>query len=361
MTTFLQLHLLTAYPPSNPNRDDQGRPKSAMVGGAQRLRLSSQSIKRAARQSAAFQTALAGHLGDRTKRMGEVILTHLKGTGADDKTANKVASDIVDVFGKLDDARNKKEGVLRTAQLAFISPDERRFSLDLADRVMAGEPMPKDAKALANIILRTADGAADIAMFGRMLADDPDFNREAAVQVSHAITTHGAQVEDDFFTAVDDLKTRAEDAGAEHVGEHAFGSGVFYLYACVNCDLLVENLAGDTELAQASAAALLEALATATPTGKQNSHAHHPRAGYIRAEIGSAQPRDLTGAFYDPVKTMPWMGTSIQVLEAMAERLDNAYGAAPDRVAIMDLEKGTGKLAELKSFAKSAIGAVADA
>ena len=33
MTTFVQFHLLTPYPPSNPNRDDQGRPKQASVGG----------------------------------------------------------------------------------------------------------------------------------------------------------------------------------------------------------------------------------------------------------------------------------------------------------------------------------------
>ncbi|WP_227284943.1 type I-E CRISPR-associated protein Cas7/Cse4/CasC [Boseongicola sp. H5] len=354
MTTFLQFHLLTAYPPSNPNRDDQGRPKTAMVGGAPRLRLSSQSIKRAARQSPAFQQALEGHLGARTKRIGEVIAEHLEDQGADAAKAKEVAAQVADVFGKLDEARNKKEGVLRTAQLAFISPDEQRFAIELAKKAMAGEPMPKD-KDLAKTVLRSADGAADIAMFGRMLADDPDFNREAAVQVGHAITTHAAQVEDDFFTAVDDLKTRAEDAGAEHVGEHAFGSGLYYLYACVNCDLLVENLAGDRTLAATSVEALVEALATATPTGKQNSHAHHPRAAYIRAERGSAQPRDLTGAFYEPVRQTPWLETSIAALEDMAERIDGAYGAAPDAHRVLNLPKGEGTLADIKAFARSAV------
>lgn len=355
MTTFLQFHLLTAYPPSNPNRDDQGRPKTATVGGAPRLRLSSQSIKRAARQSPAFQTALQGHLGERTKRIGEVIMAHLESQGAEVARAKDVAGQIADVFGKLDDARNKKDGVLRTSQLVFISPDERRLAIELAEKVIAGEPVPKD-KDLAKTILRTADGAADIAMFGRMLADDPDFNREAAVQVGHAITTHAAQVKDDFFTAVDDLKTRAEDAGAEHVGEHAFGSGLYYLYACVNCDLLVENLAGDRDLAATSAEALAEALATATPTGKQNSHAHHPRAEYIRAERGSTQPRDLTGAFFEPVHATPWLETSISALEAMAERLDGAYGAAPEAQAVMNLPKGQGTLAEIKAFVRAAFG-----
>ncbi len=357
MTTFLQLHFLAPYPPSNPNRDDQGRPKTAIVGGAPRLRLSSQSIKRAARQSAAFQADLAGRLGDRTKRIGEVIATHLEGKGAATDNAKEIASKVADAFGKLDAARNKKEGVLRTAQLAFISPDERRLAIELAEKVLAGEKLP-EGKDLAKAVLRTADGAADIAMFGRMLADDPDFNREAAVQVSHAITTHAAQVEDDFFTAVDDLKTRAEDAGAEHVGEHGFGSGVYYLYACVNCDLLLENLAGQSDLAQTSAKALVTALATATPTGKQNSHAHHPRAGFIRAEAGSAQPRDLTGAFFEPVKERPWLEQSISALEDMAARLDNAYGAVQAATVRMNVLTGEGTLEDIRRFAAQAVGSL---
>ena len=55
MTQFIQLHLLTSYPPSNLNRDDLGRPKSAQIGGVGRLRVSSQSLKRAWRTSEVFQ------------------------------------------------------------------------------------------------------------------------------------------------------------------------------------------------------------------------------------------------------------------------------------------------------------------
>lgn len=134
-------------------------------------------------------------------------------------------------------------------------------------------------------------------MFGRMLAESPDYNRDAAVQVAHAFTTHRAQAQDDWFSAVDDLKTRDAESGAGHIGEHGFGSGVYYLYACVNVDLLVENLNGDAALAAKGLEALAKALATATPKGKQNSHAHHPRAGYIRVERGPQQPRDPVGRF----------------------------------------------------------------
>ena len=63
MSRFLQLHLLTFFPPANLNRDDLGRPKTAIVGGVTRLRLSSQALKRAWRTSDLFSTALAGQWG----------------------------------------------------------------------------------------------------------------------------------------------------------------------------------------------------------------------------------------------------------------------------------------------------------
>ena len=124
MSQFLQLHYLTVYPLSNPNRDDQGRPKSASYGGAPRLRISSQALKRAARLSDVMQTDLMGHLGERTQRIGEVIRDTLKAKGIDGDTASELAVKVADVFGKIDD-KARKEGRIRTRQLAFVSPDER--------------------------------------------------------------------------------------------------------------------------------------------------------------------------------------------------------------------------------------------
>src|SRR6478609_387377 len=92
--------------------------------------------------------------------------------------------------GALEDenATNNKASFIK--QLAFISPEEKTAALALADKLAAGETLPKDTKDLVPLVLRKSDTATDIAMFGRMLADNPDFNREAAVQVAHAITTH---------------------------------------------------------------------------------------------------------------------------------------------------------------------------
>lgn len=354
MTTFLQVHLLTVYPPSNPNRDDQGFPKEARFGGTRRLRLSSQSIKRAVRMSPPFQQGLAGNLGQRTKLIGNVIREHLEKQDVAREKAREIAEKVSAAFGKITPADKKRPEWIQGTTLAFISPEERSLALELADAVLAGKALPGE-KDLAKTVLRSADGAVDIAMFGRMLADSADFNRDAAVQVGHAITTHRAEAEDDFFTAVDDLKTREEDAGGAHLGQHAFGSGVYYLYACVNCDLLVENLRNDAPLARKGLDSLIRALATATPSGKQNSHAHHPRAAYIRAEIGPQSPRDLTGAFLKAVSGDHLLQASIDALTDMVARIDAAYGPAADRHAVMDVLAGRGTLDEIVAFAASAV------
>ncbi len=354
MTTFVQFHLLTAYPPSNPNRDDQGRPKQATMGGAPRLRLSSQSIKRAVRECSYFENDLADNTGTRTKRLFERLKEKLLQDGVSEKDAQDTAEKVAKIFGKLEAPKKEEPEKLIATTLAFISPDEWRLAEDLAAKMLAGEDLPKD-KDLKKLVLRRADGAVDIAMFGRMLADDPDYNRDAAVQVGHAITTHRVLAEDDWFAAVDDLKTRAEDAGAGHLGETGFGSGVYYLYACVNVDLLVENLAGDRDLAARGLESLARALATATPRGKQNSFAHHPRAGYIRVEKGGQQPRDLSGAFFAPVKGEDLLAASKSALAATADQIDRAYGDCCDAHLVMDVTAGIGSLDEIAAFAAGAV------
>lgn len=349
MSRFVQLHFLTIYPPSNPNRDDQGRPKTAVYGGVRRLRLSSQSLKRAARLSDAMRRGLGGYMGERTQRIGDEVRKHLLDKGAKEKHADSIAKDIADIFGKVDESAIKKNPAnVRTRQLVFVSPDERAAAFEWADRMLAGEGKPANLK---EVVLRTADGAVDVAMFGRMLAADPDFNRDAAVQLSHAITTHRAMVEDDYYTAVDDLKRPAEDLGAGFVGEAGFGSGVYYLYACINTGLLVTNLGGDRSLARQAMEAAVEAFATATPSGKRNSYGHHARAGYIRAEAGETQPRSLAAAFLRPVEGADLMRASVEALEAMAAKFDRAYGPQADADETMDVDKGVGSMAALKAFA----------
>lgn len=349
MTTFIQFHVLTAYPPSNPNRDDQGRPKQANMGGAPRLRLSSQSLKRAFRESSYFANDLAGHTGTRTKRLFEQLRAKLIAGGASDTAATDVAKTVAGIFGKLEKPKKDAPDDIVATTLAFVSPEEWALADDLAATLLAGADLPPE-KDLKKRVLRKADGAVDIAMFGRMLAEGPEFNRDAAVQVGHAVTTHRALAEDDWFSAVDDLKTREEDMGAGHIGEMGFGSAVYYLYACINVDLLVENLAGDKELAARGAASLTRALAMASPGGKRNSFAHNPRAAFMRVEAGPQQPRDLTGAFFKPVSGADLLGASVAALGAMADQIDAAYGPACDASRVMNVAEGQGTLDDLSQF-----------
>lgn len=347
MSRFLQLHLLTFYPPANLNRDDSGRPKSAVMGGAPRLRVSSQSLKRAWRTSDVFAAALTGHLAQRTQRLGEDILTHLTAKGVPADTALKAARAVAGVFGKI--KGEKDTNPARIEQLAFISPAERAAALAAAEQAAAGGDAPKPETLLAR-----TDTAADIAMFGRMLADTPDFNREAAVQVAHAVTTHKAVVEDDFYTAVDDLKKPAEDAGAGFLGEQGFGSGVFYLYVCIDIALLAKNLGGDTALAGTATAALAEAASTIAPGGKQASFASRARAHYLLAERGDQQPRTLAGAFVPPVTGDDPVGESAKALKKWRDRLDSAYGPGADAIKVMDVVAGEGTLTDIVAFCRAA-------
>lgn len=362
MTTFVQFHLLTSYGPSNPNRDDQGRPKQAMVGGVPRLRMSSQSVKRALRESSFFALDLAGHTGTRTKQLHDRLRQYLTGKGISDKAASDAATTVAGIFGKLETVKEKDGSEkVKATTLAFISPAEWALAEELAGKAAAGEALPKD-KDLKKLVLRRADGAVDIAMFGRMLADDADYNRDAAVQVAHAITTHKAQAEEDWYSAVDDLN-KAEDTGAGHLGETAFGSGIYYQYVCVNCDLLIENLGGDRELAVRGIEALAKALPQTAPAGKQNSFAHRPMAFYMRAEAGTRAPRDLSGAFFTPIdrKLQDLMVNdlqtgSIKALRATIEQIDACYydGNAEASVELNTLD-GTGKLSEIVRFAGEAV------
>lgn len=350
MSHFLQLHLLTFYPPSNLNRDDTGRPKTATIGGVARLRISSQALKRAWRTSEVFAGRLREHRGERTQRIGEEIERHLRERGQPADRALEIARSIAQHFGKLKSANDPAPA--RTQQLAFISPEERMAALALADRIAAGEKIEPTVERL----LRHSDTAADIAMFGRMLADNPAYNREAAVQVAHAITTHRVTVEDDYYTAIDDLKMPEEDAGAGFVGELGFGSGIFYLYACVDTGLLLRNLGGEKSLAAAACTALAEAAATVSPKGKQPAFAARARAHYVLAEFGNAQPRTLAGAFVRPVEGADLAAASVAQLEDWREKLDRAYGPAAETHTTMNVAAGTGTLAEILEFCRDAAG-----
>lgn len=341
MSNFIQLHLLTSYAPSNLNRDDLGRPKTAKMGGFERLRVSSQSLKRNWRISDVFQQALSGHIGTRTKRFGNEVYEQLINDGCTEKQATEWARSIANVFGKI-----KKEG-LEIEQLAHISPTEQQAALSLA-KTLAEEKRAPEAAELS--LLKNNNTAADIAMFGRMLASAPAYNVEAACQVAHAISVHSVVVEDDYFTAVDDLNDGSEDAGSSHIGETGFAAALFYSYICINKTLLVENLDGNEDLANKAIQALTEAATSVSPSGKQNSYASRARANYVLAEKGEQQPRSLSVAFLKPIQDNDQATAAISALQKQVENMDKVYGECADERYQINVFEGEGTLKELLEF-----------
>lgn len=342
MTRFIQLHLLVSYPPSNLNRDDRGRPKTAKVGGYDRLRVSSQSLKRAWRTSEAFQSALAGHIGTRTKRFGQEAFKALVKGGVSESDAKDWAGKITAVYGK-----PKKDNRLETETLVHISPEERATMDGLVSKLIAErrEPTQDELDDLLHL-----QHAVDIAMFGRMIADRPERNEEAAVQVAHAIAVHASAVEDDYFTAVDDLNKGRDETGAGHVGEAGFGAALLYEYLCIDRDQLLKNLGGDETLASCSLRALTEVVLTVGPSGKQNSFASRAYVHYALAEKGPQQPRALSLAFLKPISGTDYGKEATEALKRIRDNMNTVYGACADAHKEFDVLTGSGSKAELIEF-----------
>jgi CRISPR system Cascade subunit CasC len=328
MSRFIQLHILTSYPPANLNRDDLGRPKTAKMGNVDRLRVSSQSLKRAWRTSPLFQSALDGHIGIRTKKLGQGAFDQLIAGGIGEKNAKEWASSIAGAFGKV-----KKDNPLEIEQLAHVSPAEEQLITDLV-AVLVKEIRKPEEKDLA--LLKKEAHAVDIALFGRMLASSPAYNVEAACQVAHAISVHPVVIEDDYFTAVDDLNDGQDDAGASHIGESGFAAGLFYLYVCIDKSLLADNLDNNDELVQKTLKGLIEATMKVGPTGKQNSFASRAYATYALGEVGKQQPRSLSVAYLQPLVSNDQGVDAISRLNDHRDQQQKVYGDCCEHSAVIN-------------------------
>jgi CRISPR system Cascade subunit CasC len=171
--------------------------------------------------------------------------------------------------------------------------------------------------------------AADIALFGRMIADDKNMNVDAACQVAHALSTNKVEMEMDYFTAVDDLLPD-EESGSDMIGVVEFNSSCFYRYSNINLTKLRNNLGFNDDLLTAAVLGYVEASVKAVPTGKQNSMAAQNPAGYVRAILrNDGFPWSLANAFQKPVRATAEESLeerSIAVLEDYFERLKSVYG-----------------------------------
>ncbi len=304
---FIELHLIQNFAPANLNRDDTNNPKDCTFGGVRRARISSQSLKRAIRYQPVFAETTKAENGERSKWMSRPIKKALIDAGKDEESATKVAIAFVNAYAAKSDKKNPE----RASVLLYFAQEEIEAAVQgLLENWDAAVTAAKNGKSVNSVVsalekaTRNRTSAPDIALFGRMMAEKPALNIDAACQVAHAISTHRVQMEMDFYTAVDDLQDRSDEegAGAGMMGFTNFNSACFYRYARIDWTQLVENIGGNADLARRTVEGFLRAAIDAIPTGKQNSFAaQNPTnlAMVVVREDGKSW--NLANAFEEPV------------------------------------------------------------
>ncbi len=333
---LIQIHMLQNYAPSNLNRDDSGSPKSAVFGGYQRGRISSQCLKRSIRQSDTFVDAFKADklLANRTQLLPKLINDELEKMNVDEDVRQAIVIRAPEIG---QESKKRKEitgdpADQKTRQLIFIGSGEAQ---EIAQKLLAKyeEVGGKKWKTLKIDEITKTLGASlplsvDIAMFGRMTTSAAFEDVHAAVQVAHALSTNRIVPEYDYFTAVDDLKP-SNDPGAGMIGDVEFNSSTYYKYFNIHWDNLVGNLGGDVEIAARAVSALIEAAAIAQPSGKQNSFAAQNLPDFVMVEISDKNiPVSYTNAFLKPIDKFKGtlMENSIEELDKYAAKLRTVYG-----------------------------------
>lgn len=334
---FINFHVLISHSPSCLNRDDMNMQKTAVFGGVNRVRVSSQSLKRAMRMSD-YHHATLGEPSIRTRDLGKLKarFTELLKDRFD-----------AELIGRALEWISGKEGIAEGVADDAVAPwsvDEVAYFCELirAD----GQDIKKLEKQIekeARPFRAAMSNALDIALSGRMATSGLMSNLpvDGALAVAHAITTHAVEPQDvDWFTAVDDLTIDAGETGAGHLDTQQFSSGVFYRYASLNLKQLqvnlglIENIKA-AETAESRQRALdiarhvFHLLATVVPSAKQQSFAAHNLADFAITSF-SDQPISLANAFEQPVKrdykAAGFLKPSISSLSDYWTRIHHAYG-----------------------------------
>lgn len=332
--TVIDIHILQTVPPSNINRDDTGSPKTATYGGVRRARVSSQAWKRAAR--VAFGEHLdSSDLGVRTKRVVELLAREITAQAPElAGRASELAAETFRAVG-IEVKAPKKTGTNKAAveeagYLVFLSTRQVENLAAAAIAAADADDVAKALKAAKVKDLANRDHSVDVALFGRMVADQADINVDAAAQVAHALSVHAAETEFDYFTAVDDLNT-AEETGAGMIGTVEFTSSTLYRYAALDVNRLADNL-GDTTATQRAVEAFVEAFVRSMPTGKQNTFANRTLPEAVVVQVRDSQPINLVGAFENPVRELEKGGRIKAAAEALrneAREIEGSYSESP--------------------------------
>lgn len=318
---YVDVHVLQTVPPSCVNRDDTGSPKTAVYGGMTRARVSSQCWKRAVRMM--FRELMPPEeLGVRTKKIVSMVADEIRrlDAGIDPETS---AQRLLENAGLK--IKSFEKG---TDALFFLSIAQAKALAKLAveDPETMKEKPSKEAREKAQSALKQFP-AIDVALFGRMVADDPSLNTDACAQVAHSISTHKVSNEYDYFTAVDDLSNE-DNAGAGHIGTVEFNSSTLYRYATVAVHELHKQLGEDTIDAVNQ---FVRAFVCSMPTGKQNTFANRTLPDTILVTLRKDQPINFVGAFEKPIQTSDdgYVTGSAKRLVVHAMRVYSSFAKKP--------------------------------
>jgi CRISPR system Cascade subunit CasC len=281
--------------------------------------------------------ALCG--GVRTRQLARLIAEKVQG-GQD---VQKRAEKILDLCGfKAKKAKKEETDDSTDAEKSKMLIYTSGQAIEEMAGLLRNADGKSDKEVAAELCLLITKHVAvpDIALSGRMLEPDKSAKElwkglnttvEAALQAAHAISTHEARPEVDYYVAADDIP--GEDAGAGYLDDAMFASACFYKYFSIDWEKLVENLSGNKDLAAHTIGAFIRAAALANPTGKQNSFAaHNPPDGMLIQFAASAT--SYANAFAAPVsgKGSPdVVSQSVAQLADYVRDLDAGYGKPEKR------------------------------
>jgi len=372
MARFIQIHSLVSYPGVLLNRDDAGLAKRLPYGGAVRIRVSSQCLKRHWRlaEDEWALKAIGAPMGFRSREIVErEILPKL--TGADEVLKGIETALVRHIYGKNSAAvKDRQAMLLGQPEIDYLTGQAQEAAAEAADAKSAEAAIDArigkgDGKRNLSTMKEVAGNLAaglEAALFGRMVTSDPEANTDAAIHVAHSFTVHVQESESDYFTVVDDLRVRDDQAGSGGIFDTELTSGLFYGYVVVDVPLLVANLAGDKDLAAKVVEHLVHLIATVSPGAKKGSTAPYGYADLVLVELGRRQPRSLAGAFRKPVDlTGDIAAAAADRLAGKLDQLDAAYGAHEARSLLSTLDHtphNLGTPQSLDSIAAAAAAAV---
>ena len=345
---FLQVHTLSPYVGALLNREDTGMAKRLQYGGSQRVRISSQCLKRHWRMTDDPHSLMRLDGAEGAFRSRELV-THafnsLRGAFPDVLIDAIEPGFQVAVYGKNGEARKGRPTLLLGApEIEWL----KREAETLAGHLMqtAGNDEDKAVEAAKAAVARWQEtfrpgiaamrgvtalpGGIAGAMFGRMVTSDPSANITAPVHVAHAFTVHRAEADYDYFTAMDDLGGQ-DDPGADLIQTTEITSSLFYGYVVVDLGLLVSN-ASSTGLAGEILHNLVYLIAEVSPGAKRGSTAPYSRASVMLLEAGIRQPRTLAEAYRRPCR--PDTEEAFAALAEHLAALDSAYETQEERMVM---------------------------